>query len=237
MKTILCLPGLWEDRSAFLAASIKAGLPAAGLFIVDTLSKTHVEFEFHERDGRMRRAFSGSELPQEELDAIGEHKSVVYLLGEGGDLEKLRALVSIAVRLLPVGALGIKVESAGIGAPIDTWMRLSHTLDPFGLIRCFVVVASGEGHTYSCGMHNLGFPDVICDAPPELVKDVIDRFNLYQLVERPVLKDGQTFAVAEGAPLFTMHKEPCTLWPDHDPYFNPFGMWRLRLASIRTRGS
>jgi hypothetical protein len=231
MKTILCLPGLWEDRTAFLAASMKAGLPAAGAFIVDTLAGTHVELEFQPRDERMKRAFSASEIPDDELAAIDEHKSVVYLIGEGGDLDKLRALVSIAVRLLPQGALGIKVESAGVAAPIATWMELSQQFDPFSLIRCFVVVALGD-EAYSCGMHNLGFPDAIGSDP-----EALQRFNLYQLVERPTLRDGQTFAVTAESPAFQLHKEPCTMWPSDDPYFNPYGMWRLRPASTTKRRS
>lgn len=239
MKTILCLPGEWPDRTGFLAAAAGAGLPAAGAFIVDTLGRTHLEFEHRSSDERMRDAFasaSGGEIDDDELAAIERHKSVVYLIGETGDLETLRPMVSIATRLLPHGALGIKVESAGVAAPIETWMQLSQQFDPFGLIRCFVVVGTGE-QTYSCGMHNLGLPDVITSADVAVAKHAIDRLNLYQLIERPTLHDGETFAADKGAPSFVLRKEACTMWPADDPFHNPFGMWRLQARPTTTRSS
>lgn len=232
MKTVLCLPGTWGDREEFRAACGRAGLAAAGAFIVDTLSGAHLEVDFQPRDERMREAFaasSGGEVEGAELEAIGEHRSVVYLLGDGGDLEKLRPMVQIAVRLLPYGALGIKVESAGVSAPIERWMELSVRFDPFGLIRCFVVAATTEDGAYSCGMHNLGLPDVeIAGVPPAEASKTLDQFNLYQLVEHPSLKDGQTFAREQGARAFRLKKLACTRFPEDDPFHNPFGVWHLQ---------
>ncbi len=241
MRTILCIPGTWPDKEAFFAACARAGFAAAGAFLVDSLRGVHLEIDWRPRDETMRDAFasaSGNEIEGPELDALGEHRSVMYLLGDGGDLEKLRPLIGIATRLLPVGGLGIKVESAGVAAPIERWLMLSVRLDPFGLVRCFVVVArrdrEGEGDdAYSCGMHNLGFPDVaLRGVPLAEAKRVIDRFNLYQLVERPTLRDGQTFASAgagEGNPGYVMHHER-SHWPEGDPYFNPYGVMRLEPA-------
>lgn len=233
MRTILCLPGTWADRGEFLAACAKSGLVAAGAFVVDSLRGTHVELEFHPADARMRESFrvaSGGEIDGAELEAIAQHRSVVYLLADGGDLEKLRPLVQLAVRLIPHGALGIKVESAGVAAPIERWMELSARFDPFGLIRCFVVVASDGDDTYSCGMHNLGFPDVeIAGVSVTEAKKTIDQLNLYQLIERPTLRDGQTFTREPGAPVFTLQKVPCTRFPSDDPFHDPFGVIRLRL--------
>lgn len=232
MKTILCIPGTWADRTEFLTACSRAGLAAAGAFIVDTMRGTHLEFEHRDHDDRMTEAFSsasGGEVEGDELEAITAHKSVVYLLGEGGDLEKLRPLIDVAARLLPHGGLGIKVDSSGVAAPIERWLSLSVKLDPFGLIRCFVVVATGDNHdTYSCGMHNLGFPDVNLDGVPIAeAKLAIDRFNLYQLVERPTLTDGQTFATEKGARGYRIEKLEDKRWPTDDPFHNPFGLWNL----------
>ena len=226
MRTILCIPGTGADRTEFLAACARAGLAAAGAFIVDTIRGIHLEFEHRGHDDRMTEAFasaSGGEVEGDELDAITAHKSVVYLLGEGSDLEKLRPLVEIAARLLPLGGLGIKVDSAGVAAPIERWLSLSVKFDPFGLIRCFVVVATGDNDAYSCGMHNLGFPDVNLDGVPiREAKQAIDRFNLYQ-----VLVDGQTFATEKGARGYRLKKIEDTRWPKDDPFHNPFGLWDL----------
>jgi len=231
LKTILCIPGTWEDRPAFLAACARSGFAAAGAFVVDTIRGTHLEFEFRGHDDRMREAFesaSGGEVEGAELDAITAHKSVVYLLAEGGDLEKLRPLVETAARLLPLGGLGIKVDSAGVAAPIERWLALSVKFDPFGLIRCFVVVATGDHDAYSCGMHNLGLPDANVDGVPIAeAKSAIDRFNLYQLIERPTLHDGQTFATERGARAYRLQKIEDQRWPKDDPFHNPFGLWNL----------
>lgn len=226
-RTILCLPGTWSDRSELAAASAAVGLAAAGGFLVDTLLGTHVELELQPRDPRMRDAFAAAgagEIDDKELDAIDEHRSVAYLLAEIGDLASLRRLIGVAVRLLPAGALGIKVESAGVAAPIERWMQLSVSLDPFGLIRCFVLNLRGEGHLHSCGMHNLGLPDVLLEGDDHRV---LERFNLYQLVERPTLVDGQTFASDAGARAYKLRREARGKWPPDDPCFNPFGVWRL----------
>jgi hypothetical protein len=235
VKTILCMPGTWPDREAFFAACARAGFAAAGAFLVDSLRGLHLEIDWRPRDERMGEAFasaSGHEIEGAELDAIGEHQSVVYLVSEVSGLDDLRPVIQIATRLLPVGGLGIKVESAGVAAPIERWLMLSVRLDPFGLVRCFVVVASSAengaaGDTYSCGMHNLGFPDAaVRGVTVAEAKRAIDRFNLYQLVERPTLRDGQTFAAESGARGFVMHHEP-SHWPKDDPYFNPYGVFRL----------
>jgi hypothetical protein len=231
LRTILCIPGTWADRAEFLNACTRAGLAAAGAFMVDTLRGIHVEFEHRDRDDRMTEAFasaSGGEVEGDELEAITNHKSVVYLIGGEGDLDKLRSLVELATRLLPLGGLGIKVDSAGVAAPIGRWLALSVKFDPFGLIRCFVVVATGENDAYSCGMHNLGFPDVNVDGVPIAeAKKTIDQFNLYQVIEHPTLRDGQTFAVERGARGYRLKKIEDTRWPADDPFHNPSGLWDL----------
>lgn len=235
MKTILCLPGTWADRSELLAACGRAGLAAAGAFIVDQFGGAHLEFELQPRDERMREAFaaaSGGEVDGAELEALAEHQSVLYLLADGGDLDALRTLVKLAVRLLPHGALGIKTESAGVAAPIERWMELSARFDPFGLIRCFVAVVVRERddaqEAWSCGMHNLGLPDAeVAGLPSAEAKKLLDAFNLYALVERPTFAEGQTFAAEAGARVFRLGRHACTRFPADDPFHNPFGVFRL----------
>jgi hypothetical protein len=213
-------------------------MPAAGAFLVDGLTGAHAEIDFQGPDERMRAAFAavGGDLPDEELDAIEAHRSVLYLLGDGGSLDKIRALVGIAVRLLPQGGLGIKVETAGVAAPLDRWMSLSQALNPFDLIRCFTIVGTTERGAYSCGMHNLGLEDASIEGvPPAEGARVLQKFNLYRLVESPTLRAGQTFALEKGAPAFVLDHRPCTEWPGDDLFFNPFGMWHLAPSGTQSR--
>jgi hypothetical protein len=230
VRTILCIPGTWGNEQAFASACAGAGLRAAGAFLVDPLLGAHCEVELRAREPQMRDAFdsaSGAEIDEDELSAIDGHETVAYLIAETGSLERVRALVQLATRLLPHGGLGIKVESAGVAAPIETWLALSIRLDPFVLIRCFVVVGNDAGELYSCGMHNLGFRDaVVAGVPVDIAKPTLDRFNLYQLVDRPELRDGESFG-AEQSGRFVMRMRPCTRFPVGDPFHNPFGVVQL----------
>ncbi len=238
MRTALLLPGTWADHAAFVAACARAGLQTAGAFLVDPLTGAHVEVELGPRSDTVRRAFEGFELEESELAALSEHRSVLRITGDTGDLERLRALTRLSTRLLLHGALGIKVESAGVAAPIQQWLELSVRFDPFTALRCFVVVGDVEAAAYSCGMHNFGLRDAFVEGVPLAEATLaINRFNLYQLVERPALEDGQTFAAEQGARTFVLRKEPCTMWPPDDTFHNPFGMWRLVPGAATTRAS
>lgn len=60
-ETVICIPGPWADRSAFLRAIITQA-PAgeflfAGMFLAHSKSKDHVQLDFCESDDAMRDAF------------------------------------------------------------------------------------------------------------------------------------------------------------------------------------
>lgn len=94
----------------------------------------------------------------------------------------------------------------------------------------FVVSSIGdEKHTFSCGMHNLGYRDTIIFGE-EFQQSVYLTFvfSFYQIAEKPDLAEGQTFSVDAESPWFRITEEKNPPYAaDVELFGNPFGMWRL----------
>jgi len=89
------------------------------------------------------------------------------------------------------------------------------------------VYVTGE-QVYSCGMHNLGYPDAIIDAgASENPVELLRVFSYYLFSERPAVATGETFRASEHAPRYRLSLEPCELYDSDDIFHNPYGMWRL----------
>ncbi|MER8525915.1 hypothetical protein [Mesorhizobium sp. M0814] len=237
-RIILCIPGPWEDRSAFVRAVAEASMPsadyvAAGMIVMHGPSKAAFEFDFCDRDEDMTRAFAGAglanKLGKDVIDKIGSHKSVVYLLSRA--LQTKETSISIAkaaAHLIQAGGLGVKVETAGKAFSADQWLEETNGgfVEIYGLM---VLDSVSDGTTtYSCGMRNLGLWDSIVsgDEFQSAVK-LLRGFNMYQLYESPELLAGQTFGLEAGAPRYRLSVETQQPDADHNLYANPFGMWRL----------
>jgi hypothetical protein len=59
-------------------------------------------------------------------------------------------------------------------------------------------------------MHHFGLPESAAprSIPAADAADLINRFNYWRIVERPVLSDGHTFSPTPSAPYFRMTLEP-----------------------------
>jgi len=193
-------------------------------------SKFACTLEFKEHDPRMRRAFWAAgphwrDTP--EAEAIDEHKSVVYLVGNGGSQDAAEAMMRCAAALLKAGGLGVKVESAGVAHTPQAWLEYVETLHLFSAFDALVVYVTGE-QTYSCGMHNLGLPDAITDGVgPAGAADLLRTFNRYQFVESPELFDDQTFSEDAEATVYRLRQEQSVDYGDGSLFSNPYGCWRL----------
>jgi hypothetical protein len=53
-------------------------------------------------------------------------------------------------------------------------------------------------------------------------------FSLYQIIEKPVIKHGQTFSPEQGAPVYKIFEHECTMYDSHELFYNPFGMYYLQ---------
>src|SRR6478736_1049602 len=234
---IVGVPGPWGDQDEVLAAIGSADGPATfvaeGDRIIDVRSGRSLAFEVYPHDPRMEEAFaaaSGGKLSKQELWSVAKHRTTVYLIGPDCSLAGARHVMATAAHLLDVGGVGVKVESAGVAHAPDCFRYHARSGATLSAYRMFVTLVGGEAteHHYSCGMHNLGLPDVsvVGSVPVDEAAGILTTFNQWNLLERPRLKAGAWFSCAEGEPAFTASHHPFG-YEEDDPLNNPLGRWHL----------
>lgn len=162
-----------------------------------------------------------------EMHAVAQHRSVIYLIGHGGTSGAAEAMIRAAAALLAAGGLGVKVESSGLAHSPARWQALVADLGLFSAHEALVVYVTGHD-TYSCGMHLLGLPEAITEGIDPASADLLRVFTRYLFCEAPDLRDGQTFAVEEGAPVYTLWQDRGVVYPADSLFTNPYGYWRLK---------
>lgn len=81
-------------------------------------------------------------------------------------------------------------------------------------------------------MHNLGYPDaIVAGAESEDPAQLVYSFTRYLFTETPTIRPGETFSESPDAPRYRLSKEECHLYESRSLFTNPYGMWRLKLAS------
>lgn len=193
---------------------------------------TMVELRGH--DERMVEAFraagSYSSFTAADYETIGSHRSVCYLVEEnGGTIEASTRLAEMAVAFLRAGGYGVKVESAGRAHTPTEWLESFDSDDyPPRLVDSFVTWLSDGDRFMSCGMHNLGHPDVSAPSSlgPTAALGLLRAFCFFEVVDNPVLHQGETFAAALGEPLYRLRHVPSPYVPD-GLFWNEHGVWDL----------
>ena len=104
--------------------------------------------------------------------------------------------------------------------------------DPEDLFWAYVMLAGTPNRWFSCGMHNLGLPDITLVGVPgaEEAATLVDTLARYLLLDKPDIKEGETFGLGPDEPAFQLKKIPCREFPENDPYHNPFGLWEMSPA-------
>jgi len=234
---IVGVPGPWADQDEVLAAigSVDGPAPfvAEDAQIIDARSGASLAFEVYPHDPRMEEAFaiaSGGKLSKKELRSIAKHRATVYLLGRDCSVAGAHQVMTAAAHLLDVGGVGVKVESAGVAHAPDRFRYHARSGATLSAYRMFVTLVGGAStdHHYSCGMHNLGLPDVsvVGSVPVDEAAGILTTFNHWNLLEHPRLKEGAWFSCAEGEPAFTASHHPFG-YEEDDPLNNPLGRWHL----------
>lgn len=237
-RTILCIPGSWNSYEAFkdaLIVTTEAKYMMAALVLMDVEGKNIFEFEFADHDPEMRRAFFNAglvnQLTEEFLDTIAEHTFVVYLVADTGNLQAAEAMAKAAAVILKTGGIGVKIASTGLAFDKDTWLELVENFEEHHLYRLFVldcIVDRDNDAVYSCGMHNLGLKDAIVQGEePEDGINLLRIFGYYQVVDKPAIYDGQTFRADMESPVYRIFEEEEQPYNEDDPFYNPYGRWRL----------
>ncbi len=203
----------------------------AGMVLADVEAKDHVPLELCSADPNIQKAFQiagQGKISDEILARLGEHTAVVYMhfpLDLPSQRERIVKFTQLVQRL---GGIAVKVESAGIAHSWERWFALLSGR-PFDLYCSGVVLIGDKDYYYSCGMHHFGFPD--CEVPRSIpigqAADLMNRFNFWQIAERPKLSAGHTFSLTASAPHFRLSLLQDTRHEKEQLFHNPHGIWRL----------
>ncbi|MFZ6014423.1 MAG: hypothetical protein ACOYXT_29055, partial [Bacteroidota bacterium] len=234
-KTIFCIPGRWKDRSEIVTSIVEKNLGEfifAGNILLNVKTNQGFAVEIHERDERMRLSFEYSgkvnRLSNEFLDEISNHTDVIYVIAETGNLRDAHAIAEAGLAVLNAGGLGLKVESTGKAFTKEHWTRLLTDFEEANLYEMFVLdsINNGQGTTYSCGMHNLGLKDsIVSDLEVQVAVNLLSVFGYYQIVDKPTIRDKQTFSTRADSPVFQITNEAHQPNQGDELFENPYGMW------------
>lgn len=233
-RIIVGVPGPWKERRDLLQALLGAHEGAyllAGLVFMEVATKVCCQVDWYEHDDELRNAFTVAgqgKLSDALLDAVGAHESTVYLIFDDAGYETARVAARFAGALLRAGGIAVKVESAGVAHSPERWLEACDSEKAWDIYTLFVVLVGGEDRYYSCGMQNFALPDTQVPASlgTTVGAELLNFFNMYQLVETPDLVDGHTFSLGENAPRFRLRREPYDSSYE-EPLYNPNGLWVL----------
>lgn len=238
VESILCIPGEWKDREALLYAIVEASAGEyimAGLVLMHTKTKTSFQILVEPKKELMRSTFQHSGLvngvSEEFLEQIDAHEQIVYLIAETGSYVKAKAFALAGNIILKAGGIGIHVESAGKAFEKAQWSEMIDNYQEHYLYTMFVhdSIMDEEGNLFSCGMHHLGLKDtIVYGENKEHLQQTLHVWGVYQVVDKPHIKLGETFSVEMDAPIFRIKKKNHPPYEGHELLNNPFGMWALR---------
>ncbi|AGY58048.1 DUF4261 domain-containing protein [Gloeobacter kilaueensis] len=234
VEIVLGIPGHWPEPDAIGQAILSQSerLFFAGSMLIDSGTDSTLQLDVADHDPQLQRAFElSASTPHDPqlLKAIGSHTYALYLIGAGGSLDAAQNMMSTAIELLDAGGLAVKVESSGLSHSAERWRELAERRGVLALLESYVTLVRSEEQFYTCGMHNLGVRDLAIPGhlSPEQAAIALQGFSQYLLLQNPSLSDGDTFSPGPQFPTYRLVAEPCTLYPEGDLLYNPFGWWRL----------
>ena len=242
-KTILCIPGNWNDRTEIVTAIAENNMNEfifAGMVLMNLKTNKGFELEIYERDDRMKDSFKFAgmvnRVSEEFLKKIDKHKFVVYLSAETGDLKSATEIAEAGNAILKSGGIGIKVETTGKAFTKEHWTELLSDFEESNLYQMYVLdsISDGKGTTYTCGMHNLGLKDsIVYNEDFQESVNLLSIFGYYQLVDKPEIQSGQTFSTDMESPIFEINEERNQPNIGDELFENPYGMWKLTRKASR----
>ncbi len=234
---ILCIPGPWADRAAFMASMMErhsGAFMALGNKLINRGADYQMELEFCPRNADLEASFRAGgrgRMDEQELAAVAGHQSVVYLTAAAGSLEQVFAATESAASVLDAGGLAVSAETGRAAFGPELWRELSSDNIAF-VAGYLVLVRETPDSVRSFGLRAFGLPDVYCvsDEPETGLEELANTFMKYQLFENPAFENGQTFSVAPDAPVYRVSKISDENTPIDVPAHNPYGLIRLEPA-------
>jgi hypothetical protein len=154
---IVCIPGPWLDRSAFVQRVIT--LEPAGRFVfaggvlADVEYQHQVPLDFLGHHPRMLEAFQAAtrgDLSPELANAITEHQSSIYLQFPLDFLNQRERVLKFTKVVERLGGIAIKLESSGVGHSWQHWFKLLSSENLFDWYCAMVMLLGTEHDYYSC---------------------------------------------------------------------------------------
>lgn len=234
-EIIICIPGTWESRNKFIESvvvSTRGEFMFAGMLLAHPTGKDYVELEFYDADQQMAEAFEfggQGKITAITLGKIGQHQSVVYLHFLFDIISQKERIVKFTEVLSRCGGIAVKLENPGIAHEWESWFEMLRSDNPVDTYRAGVLLFGDEKFYYSCGMHNFNLPDAQVSNRFDAVEgaELINRFNYWQIVEKPVVKDGHTFSLTADSPHFRLGLSKDKRHPEDNLLHNPNGLWEL----------
>ena len=169
----------------------------------------------------------------DELSRVDRYTVKIGLTGPGGSLSAALTTMQAAAALVRAGGAGVFIDNSALAHGGDLWLELTDDASPDALSFAFVAIFGGEQDVWTCGMHVLGFPEIIMhrrDLPPGADADpIIDVIRYICHSDQPV-EAGHLLGDIHG-PRFQAAAAPDDQWGADTPMHNPFG--RLKLTCLR----
>jgi hypothetical protein len=234
-QIVIGIPGNWMNRTEIIqaVASKSEGYLMAGNIIQNAQKNIGFQAEVYEYDPNLSESFkyaSREAIPKEVLDDLENHTFTLYVITDVKDIQDVKNVVDLGAGLLKAGGIAVKIENSGVAHSKEEWLKLQNNSEYFPLYSHFVTLVGEENVYYSCGMQVFSLPDVITSSKlsPQETADLINNFNLYNLVERPSIKDGETFSVGQNTPLMRISIFNDSRYGKDNLFYNPFGLIELR---------
>jgi hypothetical protein len=151
-------------------------------------------------------------------------------MAESSDMESAKKLAKAGAAVLVSGGSAIKVETAGKAFEKQQWLAMAEVPDEAALYEMSVldVLVGKNKETFSCGMQNLGLKDtMLVNEDFETGYGLVRLFNIYRLIDKPVIKENETFTPTAGASTYLIENEDNPSTSSDELFFNPYGMWKL----------
>ncbi|WP_128856567.1 DUF4261 domain-containing protein [Bacillus sp. CDB3] len=239
-QIVIGVPGLWKDRMELIQEVVsKSNYMLAGNIMHHQEKEIGFEIDVYEQDPSLGEAFfyaSGERFDEELRRELEKHTYTVYVIAKVDDTERLQEVIDVGMELLNAGGLALKVETAGVAYSKDEWKELAENKEIFPMYSHLVtLVGDEEDGYYSCGMRAFNLPDVVLDGgiDPEVAVDLLNDFNLHNILEKPNLKDGDTISFTEDSPMYRLSHYIDERYEQEDPFYNPCGLWQLESASAK----
>jgi Domain of unknown function (DUF4261) len=231
---VIGIPGQWKSRTELIqaVATKSEGYLLAGSVIHNGDKDIGFEVDVYEQDPNLKEAFiyaGGDTFEESLLEEIDKHTFTVYVFANKNSLEGVKEIIDVGTALLKAGGLAVKIETTGVAHTIDAWFQLFEDQDAYPIYSHFVTLVGTDDSFYSCGMKAFGLPDVAVPSiiPADEAAELLNDFNLYDLVDRPIFKDGETISMKEDSPRYEVHSNEDFRYEKDDMFFNPYGIYIL----------